>query len=85
MDPVGPGSVDGQKFIPGIIPKIARLRQMANDRGLSPWIEVDGGINAATAPKVIAAGADALVAGAFVYGSNDYATAIGALRPTVSV
>ena len=81
---VNPG-FGGQKFIPGIIPKIARLRQMANDRGLSPWIEVDGGINADTAPKVIAAGADALVAGAFVYGSNDYATAIGALRPTVSV
>jgi len=38
-----------------------------------------------TAPQVIAAGADALVAGAFVYGSNDYAQAIGALRPTLSV
>ena len=81
---VNPG-FGGQKFIHDVIPKIARLRQMANDRGLSPWIEVDGGINAETAPKVIAAGADALVAGAFVYGSNDYAKAIGALRPTVSV
>ena len=81
---VNPG-FGGQKFIHDVVPKIARLRQMANDKGLSPWIEVDGGINAETAPKVIAAGADALVAGAFVYGSNDYAKAIGALRPTLSV
>jgi ribulose-phosphate 3-epimerase len=81
---VNPG-FGGQKFIHDVVPKIARLRQMANDRGLSPYIEVDGGINAETAPKVIAAGADALVAGAFVYGSKDYAQAIGALRPAVSV
>jgi len=81
---VNPG-FGGQKFIHDVVPKIARLRHMANERGLSPWIEVDGGINAETAPKVIAAGADALVAGAFVYGSKDYARAIGALRPTVSV
>jgi ribulose-phosphate 3-epimerase len=68
-----------------VVPKIAALRRMANDRGLTPWIEVDGGINAETAPQVIAAGADALVAGAFVYGSSDYAKAIGALRPALSV
>jgi ribulose-phosphate 3-epimerase len=81
---VNPG-FGGQKFIHDVVPKIAKLRQMANDRGLAPWIEVDGGINAETAPEVIAAGADALVAGAFVYGSNDYAKAIAALRPSLSV
>ena len=81
---VNPG-FGGQKFIPEILPKIRKLRQSCNERGLSPWIEVDGGINAETAPLVIAAGADALVAGAAVYGTKDYAAAIGALRPSVKV
>ena len=81
---VNPG-FGGQKFIPEILPKIHKLRQSCNERGLSPWIEVDGGINAETAPLVIAAGADALVAGAAVYGTKDYASAIGALRPSVKV
>jgi ribulose-phosphate 3-epimerase len=79
---VNPG-FGGQKFIPEILPKIHKLRQSCNERGLSPWIEVDGGINAETAPLVIAAGADALVAGAAVYGTKDYAAAIRALRPAV--
>ncbi len=59
---VNPG-FGGQKFIADIIPKIRKLRQACNERGLSPRIEIDGGINAETAPLVIAAGADALVAG----------------------
>jgi ribulose-phosphate 3-epimerase len=77
---VNPG-FGGQSFLPEVLPKIAELRRMANERGLAPWIEVDGGINAETAPRVIAAGADALVAGAAVYGAPDYAAAIAALRP----
>jgi ribulose-phosphate 3-epimerase len=77
---VNPG-FGGQRFIAEMIPKIATLRRSCNDRGLIPWIEVDGGINAETAPHVIAAGADALVAGNFVYSSRDYAAAIKALRP----
>jgi ribulose-phosphate 3-epimerase len=81
---VNPG-FGGQKFIPEILPKLRRLRHACNERGLSPWIEVDGGINAETAPLVIAAGADALVAGAAIYGASDYAAAIRALRPSVTV
>jgi ribulose-phosphate 3-epimerase len=81
---VNPG-FGGQKFIPEILPKIRQLRQACNERGLSPRIEVDGGINAETAPLVIAAGADALVAGAAVYGTRDYAAAIRALRPSAAV
>ena len=77
---VNPG-FGGQKFLPDVIPKIARLRMSAQDRGLTPWIEVDGGINAETAAQVIAAGADALVAGAYIYGAADYAKAIASLRP----
>jgi ribulose-phosphate 3-epimerase len=81
---VNPG-FGGQKFIPEILPKIRRLRQSCNERGLAPRIEVDGGINAETAPLVIAAGADALVAGAAVYGADDYGAAIRALRPSVQI
>lgn len=81
---VNPG-FGGQKFIPDVIPKIRRLRQACNERGLSPRIEIDGGINAETAPLVISAGADALVAGAAVYGAPDYAEAIRVLRPTAKV
>jgi len=80
---VNPG-FGGQKFIPAVLPKIRRLREACNARGLSPRIEVDGGINPETAPLVIEAGADALVAGAAVYGASDYATAISALRPRMS-
>jgi ribulose-phosphate 3-epimerase len=81
---VNPG-FGGQKFIPEILPKIRRLRQSCNERGLDTRIEVDGGINAETAPLVIAAGADALVAGAAVYGTSDYAAAIRGLRPAAQV
>jgi ribulose-phosphate 3-epimerase len=81
---VNPG-FGGQKFIPEVIPKIRALRQACDARGLHPWIEVDGGINAETAPLVIAAGADALVAGNAVYSAPDYEAAIAALRPRFEV
>ncbi len=81
---VNPG-FGGQKFIHGILPKIRRLRTACNAAGLDTRIEVDGGITAETAPLVLAAGADALVAGSAIYGASDYAKAIAALRPSVSV
>jgi len=77
---VNPG-FGGQKFIPEVVPKIRLLRDACDRRGLNPYIEVDGGINRETAPLVIAAGADALVAGNAVYTADDYAAAIAALRP----
>lgn len=77
---VNPG-FGGQKFIPESLQKIRAVRAMAEAQGLTPWIEVDGGINPETAPLVIAAGADALVAGAAVYGAPNYAAAIASLRP----
>ena len=77
---VNPG-FGGQKFIHEVIPKIRALRQACNERSLAPRIEVDGGINAETAPLVVAAGADALVAGNAVYSASDYRAAIAALRP----
>lgn len=72
---VNPG-FGGQKFIPGAIDKIARLKAQLEQRNLSVDIEVDGGINAVTARQVVAAGADILVAGSAVYGAQDMAQAI---------
>jgi ribulose-phosphate 3-epimerase len=79
---VNPG-FGGQRFIPAALEKIRRLRAMTAGRAIR--IEVDGGITAESAPAVIAAGADVLVAGSAVFGKPDYAAAIAALRPSVSV
>ena len=74
---VNPG-FGGQRFIPSATDKIRRIRAMIGRRPIH--IEVDGGINAETAPQVVAAGADVLVAGSAVFGSSDYASAIDELR-----
>lgn len=76
---VNPG-FGGQKFIESTIDKVRRLRAMLDARGLKTDIEVDGGINADTARKVVDAGATVLVAGSYVFGSKDYAAAIASLR-----
>jgi len=76
---VNPG-FGGQKFIASSISKIARLRQRLTQERFSAAIEVDGGINPETAPLVVAAGADILVAGSAIYGSDDLGAAIAALR-----
>jgi ribulose-phosphate 3-epimerase len=76
---VNPG-FGGQSFIPGAVDKIRRLRLMAEQRGIGLDIEVDGGINERTAAQVVAAGANVLVAGSFVFGSRDYRAAVAALR-----
>ncbi|WP_371369222.1 Ribulose-phosphate 3-epimerase [Sporomusa rhizae] len=76
---VNPG-FGGQKFIPNAINKIARLKTMIDERKLTVDIEVDGGINAATAQQVIAAGANILVAGSAVYGAPDIKQAIKSIR-----
>lgn len=63
---VNPG-FGGQSFIETMPPKIAALRQMIDARALSVELEVDGGINAETAPRVVKAGARVLVAGNAVF------------------
>lgn len=70
----------GQKFMPSAIEKIERLAAMRTELGLHYKIEVDGGINAETAPLCINAGVDILVAGSAVFGKSDYRAAIDALR-----
>ncbi len=76
---VNPG-FGGQSFIPGVIPKIVKLRQMCDERGLDPWIEVDGGLKANNTWQVLEAGANAIVAGSAVYKAPDYAEAIKGIR-----
>lgn len=76
---VNPG-FGGQSFIPGVIPKITKLRQMCDERGLDPWIEVDGGLKANNSWQVIEAGANAIVAGSAVFNAPDYAEAIKGIR-----
>lgn len=76
---VNPG-FGGQTFIPGALTKLARLREWIDEAGLDVDLEVDGGINRETAPQVIAAGADVLVAGSAVFGAPHYGEAISSLR-----
>lgn len=76
---VNPG-FEGQSFIPGMVPKIERLRKMLDDRGLSVDIEVDGGIGPDTVARVSAAGANVFVAGSAIFYSKDYGETIRAMR-----
>ena len=76
---VNPG-FGGQSFIPGVLPKIRQLRQMCDERGLDPWIEVDGGLKANNTWQVLEAGANAIVAGSAVFKAKDYAEAIEGIR-----
>ncbi len=76
---VNPG-FGGQDFIPQVLPKIERLREMIAKSGCEVHLEVDGGVKVGTARQVIDAGADVLVAGSAVFGASDYAKAIAALR-----
>jgi len=76
---VNPG-FGGQSFIPGVVPKIQKLRAMCDERGLDPWIEVDGGLKSHNTWQVLDAGANAIVAGSAVFKANDYATAISDIR-----
>jgi ribulose-phosphate 3-epimerase len=74
---VNPG-FGGQSFISAQLEKIRRIRKMIGERPIE--LEVDGGVNEETAPAIIEAGADVLVAGTAVFGRDDYAASIAALR-----
>ena len=77
---VNPG-FGGQSFIPNTIGKIAQVRSMLDDNGLTTKLEVDGGIGPDNAEDVVKAGARVLVAGSAVYSSADgVASAITAIR-----
>ncbi|MGP1407770.1 ribulose-phosphate 3-epimerase [Selenomonas sp.] len=76
---VNPG-FGGQKFISSMLEKIALLRRTVEENDFDLDIEVDGGVNAETAPLVREAGANILVAGSAVYGASDIEKAIRAIR-----
>jgi ribulose-phosphate 3-epimerase len=76
---VNPG-FSGQKFIPGVLPKIRRLRQMIDAQKLSVLIEVDGGVSPETVGEIAAAGADVLVSGSGIFGGGDIAANVRRLR-----
>ena len=76
---VNPG-YGGQKLIRGVLEKVEKLRRIIDEKNLNCRIGVDGGINMETAGEVIAAGADHLVAGTYIFGSPDPAAAIHSLR-----
>ena len=80
---VNPG-FGGQKFIEPVVPKIRHIARLIRERGLQVEIEVDGGIDARTAPQVVAAGASILVAGSAVFGQPDRKQAMEAIRNAVS-
>ena len=65
---VNPG-FGGQKFIENTIQKVQRLRRLIDESGSKALIEIDGGVQHETAPRLVKAGADVLVAGSYVFGS----------------
>ena len=76
---VNPG-FGGQKFIENTIDKVKRLKQMINEKGLKTLIEVDGGVQAETAPRLVAAGVDVLVSGSYVFKAKDPLATIKGLK-----
>lgn len=76
---VNPG-FGGQSFIEHSVKKVRKLRHLIRESGSRALIEVDGGVNLQTGKQLAEAGADALVAGSFVFGSPDPAATIRALK-----
>jgi ribulose-phosphate 3-epimerase len=76
---VNPG-FGGQKFIPEVLPKIRKVKEMADSIGKELEIEIDGGVNPETAKQCMEAGANVLVAGSAIYNQEDYAAAISLIR-----
>ena len=76
---VNPG-FGGQRFIPEVLPKIKKVKALAEQKGVDIEIEIDGGVNPETAKDCIEAGATVLVAGSAVYNQPDYAKAISLIR-----
>jgi len=80
---VNPG-FGGQKFIESALEKVRRVRKMIDDSGFSIRLEVDGGVKVGNIGRIAAAGADTFVAGSAIFGSNDYAATISAMRTEIA-
>lgn len=70
----------GQKFMPSALPKLEALRAEADRQGLSLELEIDGGINAETAPLAVKAGATVLVAGNYVFSAEDIPATVKSIK-----
>ena len=76
---VNPG-FGGQKFIENTIDKVKRLRKLIEEKGSKALIEVDGGVQGETAPRLVAAGVDVLVSGSYVFKNATPKAVIHSLR-----
>lgn len=70
----------GQKFMPSALPKLEKLKAEIKRQNLNIELEIDGGINAETAPLAVKAGADVLVAGSFIFSASDMAATVNNLK-----
>ena len=76
---VNPG-FGGQKFIKNAVYKVEQVKNLIHKRGSKALVEVDGGVNLSTGKELVMAGADALVAGSFVFNSEDPVRTIAQLK-----
>ncbi|MCO5260032.1 MAG: ribulose-phosphate 3-epimerase [Crocinitomicaceae bacterium] len=76
---VNPG-FGGQKFIPNAINKVKQLKQLIQEKNANTIIEIDGGVNLETGKQLLEAGADALVAGSFVFNATNPTQTIADLK-----
>jgi len=76
---VNPG-FGGQSFIPGALDKLREARKRIDQSGRDVWLEVDGGVKVDNIAAIARAGADTLVAGSAIFGSDDYKATIAAMR-----
>jgi len=79
---VNPG-FGGQTFIPSSLDKLRQARRMIDDSGLDIRLEIDGGVKVENIGDIAAAGADTFVAGSAIFGSEDYATTIAAMKAEI--
>ncbi len=79
---VNPG-FGGQKFIPSALDKLRQARRIIDDSGLDIRLEIDGGVKVDNIGEIAAAGADTFVAGSAIFGSDDYAATIAAMKSEI--
>ena len=80
---VNPG-FGGQKFIPSALDKLRQARKIIDDSGLEIRLEIDGGVKVDNIGEIAAAGADTFVAGSAIFGSDDYAATIAAMKVNIA-
>ena len=80
---VNPG-FGGQKFIPSALDKLRQARKIIDDSGRAIRLEIDGGVKVDNIGEIAAAGADTFVAGSAIFGSDDYAKTIAAMKAEIA-